>query len=70
MSNTLTANHTNSISTTRCQHGHTWTWSGSIGMNLQGLPCDCGLVLYTSLKCGECGNEKIVEVPNSNFKQH
>lgn len=62
-----TPNHTDSTTFPRCQNGHTWTWGGSIGMNLQGLPCDCGMVLYTESKCDKCGSNCIVEVPNPNF---
>jgi hypothetical protein len=45
----------------RCLEGHTWTYAGSIHYNLEGLPCDCGMVLYHSEKCECC--ESIVVKP-------
>jgi hypothetical protein len=62
-----TFNHTNYTTNPRCQQGHCWTYGGSINFNLEGHPCDCGMVVYHSEPCKCC--EQIVQKhqPNPNF---
>ena len=39
----------------RCSNGHTWTWAGNIGMNLEGIACDCGELIFHTEPCECCG---------------
>lgn len=57
---------TNSNTTNpRCVYGHTWLSAQSIGLNLEGLPCDCGEVLFHIEKCLGCDNIIRKHIPNT-----
>jgi hypothetical protein len=39
-----------------CQYYHTWTYSG-LPYDLEGMPCDCGKMIYHSETCPCCGHQ-------------
>lgn len=40
----------------KCVGGHTWTYGGTL--NLKGVYCDCGSVVYAKPKyCQSCGHQ-------------
>jgi hypothetical protein len=54
----------NSTTNGRCLNGHTWTYSGSLRLDLEGYPCDCGEVLYHNEPCQCCGQPVVKPIPN------
>lgn len=59
-------NNSNKTTNPRCQQGHSWTYGGSIGLNLEGMPCDCGEVLFHTEKCPCCNQTVSKHLPNPN----
>ena len=60
--------NTTSVGTGCYGSNHVWTWSGDHqSMNLEGLPCNCKMMIYHTVKCLDCGSD--VRQDKLNVKQ-